>query len=919
MKFRTKLLYLVASISVAMLGLLARLYAMQISGAERYEIDSEAVGRRVNLTFPARAAITDRNGDVLVENDSRWELEIDCLRFCAPEGAARRAQLDPTAWPDPSEACALQVTAQDIEAATFPSPATVRRFFAGWQLRSNPVARRDHERSIQRLCAIAGLDPIEVGAKLALVDAEVDAIVHAAISTEAAPRAVLLKAYRRARQAAADPEYWERIRRFPHSLALEPLLAARLDGVRQRGIILTAIRSAVKEHPNVLREILSAALHNARERSIAADDQAFDSGASNGTALAVSGAPAAERASAWSAERPAMWTKLAEDLSAVNTMDGSAVEPALDALVARTELESTRIEQRLANLRSRVIAPWIEDYRTRWIQYLAAQPNGQARGTSNQARLTSNPLKLGEDLSRQTADALTLCSDVIEGLHISPRMLRHQTDARLLPHLIGAVGLPDSERLDAMLREESALLAFGDLIERWYGGDEEAFEPVARAALAGQPLGISGIELAFDSALRGVAGARVSLVDARGTLRSIEGEWPAGHAAPLRLTVDRKLQEFAMTAVRRWEPRLRESAVQRSAHDAWAAVGGESAFALRGAIVLLDAKTGAILALLNFPSYDPELLAADSPEGEAYRKRILHGDDALPPARSWLRESPMLNRSVSGAYAPGSTFKILSSIAMLESKTLTARSRFNEGEGKAVVQGRGFKLTTYHGAGDVDLEGAIAHSSNGYFWHYSELMPGASPAERFSRVLEPWSRTFGFGEIPGVELTGQSRGKLPNPRTVSASDLAQLCIGQGRMLASPLQVARFMAAVANRGKLPTPHLALDSDLSTTETGVTPSTWTIVIEGMKDVVSSGTAAKSRICKRLNVAAKTGTAQIGHFTDARGTRHEIPTHAWFAGFAPAEKPKIAFAVLAEYSGLYGGDLADLTGEILEFALR
>jgi penicillin-binding protein 2 len=277
---------------------------------------------------------------------------------------------------------------------------------------------------------------------------------------------------------------------------------------------------------------------------------------------------------------------------------------------------------------------------------------------------------------------------------------------------------------------------------------------------------------------------------------------------------------------------------------------------------------------------------------------------------------------------------VLTAIAMLEDGVVNAQSSFDDVRNTYRIGSETMKTSHFTGSG-IRIIDAISRSSNGYFWHYSTKMGSGRARQGLSECLLPWSRRFGFGERPGLDVSGlQASGRLPRPgRVDDPPELARNVIGQGAMTVSPLQVARFMAAVAARGKLTTPHIASESAGSPVQLEVSDRTWELVHRGMYECVNDGygTASKSRVLRRIVAAGKTGTAQTGHFwsRDAwarrqagdKGVQPDIPKpdHAWFAGFAPASKPKYAFVMLAEFSGLPGGDVADCVGEVVEAALK
>jgi penicillin-binding protein 2 len=212
------------------------------------------------------------------------------------------------------------------------------------------------------------------------------------------------------------------------------------------------------------------------------------------------------------------------------------------------------------------------------------------------------------------------------------------------------------------------------------------------------------------------------------------------------------------------------------------------------------------------------------------------------------------------------------------------------------------------------LGDALAQSCNVYFFHAADQM-GPAP-------LVNWATRFGFGRPAGIDLPGESAGRVPTPATIRdleghawrAGDTQALAIGQGSLMVTPLQVARLMAAVANGGSLVTPHVVSDLGLvqladgqsgsdESEETistqppqpikGLQPSTLRIIQEGLRRVVAdpAGTAYATVRLKSVSIAGKTGTAETG------GGRAD---HAWFAGYAPADSPKVAFVVVLQHAG-------------------
>jgi len=254
------------------------------------------------------------------------------------------------------------------------------------------------------------------------------------------------------------------------------------------------------------------------------------------------------------------------------------------------------------------------------------------------------------------------------------------------------------------------------------------------------------------------------------------------------------------------------------------------------------------------------------------------------------------------AIPPGSVFKIVSAIALLESRTLDARQSMDcQGY---LTHPDGLRCAIYGrygiGHGPVNLSDALAFSCNVYFFHHARAMEPA--------VISEWARNLGVGQPSGVNLPFEAAGSLPGdddfrrsgPGKWRVADTQALAIGQSSLTMTPLQVVRLMAAVANGGYLVKPRLDVsETALSEKVVGLQPSTLDAVREGLERVVadSEGTAHRTVYLENLSIAGKTGTAETG------AGRVD---HAWFAGYAPAEQPRVALVVVLEHAG-DGGSLA------------
>lgn len=384
---------------------------------------------------------------------------------------------------------------------------------------------------------------------------------------------------------------------------------------------------------------------------------------------------------------------------------------------------------------------------------------------------------------------------------------------------------------------------------------------------ANDRLGRTGLEKQFEKALRGKRGVRVTGRPlGRGKPKLLFQELPV-NGADLRTTIDMRLQRVAEKAL---EERIAELTREFQAAGRTPPPGG--------AVVLMAVKTGEVLALATTPRYDPGRF------GKQFRKLV-----ADP-------RHPLVDRATGGRRVPppGSVFKILSGIAGLAEQKISAGSSFNC-RGYMHQPGR-FRCWNTRGHGPVDLTDAIAQSCNVYFYHVGERLGGDA--------LAAWGEAFGFGRKTGVGLPGEKAGVMPSPgwkfgrlgRPWFKADSRFTAIGQGMLETTPLQVARFMAAVATRGKLPKARIVAGAP-EVRRIEVDGWIWNAVHRGMIQVVAGrrGTASRYGL-EQFNLAAKTGTAEVGRNQE---------THAWIAGFAPHDAPEVAIAVLVENSG-HGGEV-------------
>ncbi|MBC7820866.1 MAG: hypothetical protein IAG10_28610 [Planctomycetaceae bacterium] len=447
----------------------------------------------------------------------------------------------------------------------------------------------------------------------------------------------------------------------------------------------------------------------------------------------------------------------------------------------------------------------------------------------------------------------------------------------------------------------------------------------------GDTIGRSGIEQSYEHVLHGVRGQRKIVRDHHGTIVRTEVVRPPQPGRDVVLNFSIALQAEAT--------KLLEEVVEGTAGDELQRPPG-------GCIVAIDVQTGAILAAATAPTFDVN--------------ELLAGNDELRRAIEEDERRPQISRAMQMALPPGSVFKAVSAVAVLESHRLDARHRIDPDREIECVgylkDPNKFRCYHSHAHYGTDLTQALARSCNVYFFKAAQTL-GPQPLVR-------WADEFGFGQLTGVDVPGERRGHVPRPpealpksrngtkspielvsherSTVEEAnslkpaspwehdgaasatksrrepwydgDTLGLAIGQSRLTVTPLQIARLMAAIANDGWLVTPHVA--REISAGDEGEALATATIepnrrrlpdlsegtlarVREGLEQVVAhpQGTGFKTVRMKEVKIAGKTGTAEIG------GGR---PDHAWFAGYVPADRPRIAFVVVLEQAGS-GGKVA------------
>jgi penicillin-binding protein 2 len=341
-----------------------------------------------------------------------------------------------------------------------------------------------------------------------------------------------------------------------------------------------------------------------------------------------------------------------------------------------------------------------------------------------------------------------------------------------------------------------------------------------------------------------------------------------------------------------------------------------------GSIVAIDPKTGGILAMVSSPTFKPKLLTG------ADRKKHI-GELLLNPAL------PLLNRTVGATYSPGSTFKTLQALVGLHEGVIN--TNFTVSCGGAFYgcgSGKPMKCLDY---GTFNLRNAITISDNTYFATVMQKVINNPIYPNIDSSLAAWDRymyAFGLGHKLGVDVPSEKRGNIPTPayfnKTYGAGkwnycSFRSVSIGQGEVDVTPIQVANEMAYIANKGWYKIPHL-VDSieggdKFSVLENfkkknsaiDINDSIYEAVHDGMQGVVDRGTGTNAKV-KGIVICGKTGTVENYY----RGVKQ--PNHAFFAGFAPRDNPKIAIMCVVENSGRFGGTYAaPIVGLMIEKYLK
>ena len=403
----------------------------------------------------------------------------------------------------------------------------------------------------------------------------------------------------------------------------------------------------------------------------------------------------------------------------------------------------------------------------------------------------------------------------------------------------------------------------------------------------GDYVGDLGVERSYEPYLRGVKGKEILYRDAHGR---VQGHYANGaydqqpvSGRNLTLSIDANLQAYA------------ESLMVNKV----------------GAVVAIEPKTGEVLCAVSAPSFDPRLLVGRQ-RGKNY------SDLYKAPFK------PLFDRAVSATYPPGSTFKPTQGLIGLQEGAITPNTPFPCHHGFHLGS---FKLGCHGHPSPLPLIPAIATSCNGYFCStLINILGNRSKYPTIQDAFEKWKNymvSMGYGYPLGIDIPHEKRGFIPNNQFYNKAfkteawktiNIISISIGQGEIMATPLQIANLSATIANRGWFYTPHVVhaiqdtlLPDTFSVKRKTLIDSHWyDYIVQGMRGAVTGGTCRKASLdVKDIEVCGKTGTAQNPHGKD----------HSVFMGFAPMDDPKIAICVFVEQGGFgatYGVPIGSLVME-------
>ena len=503
------------------------------------------------------------------------------------------------------------------------------------------------------------------------------------------------------------------------------------------------------------------------------------------------------------------------------------------------------------------------------------------------------PVPVAEEVPEETIVYLREHQDQFPGVAAPTRPLRAYPNGALGAHLLGYVGQTTKEELDARRSKG------------YREGDE---------------IGKQGIEKAYEEDLRGAPGSKRLQVNSSGkVLGPPLLETSPKQGRDLFLTVDLDIQTVAEQSLAQG---LEAARGQRDRNE------GKNFVAPAGSVVVMNPQDGSILAMASFPTFEPA--------------QFVNGirPDVFRVLQDPANSAPLNNRAIQGLYSPGSTFKLMTSIAAIEKGLVAPQTTILDGGRYQLQRCRGERCVFRNAGGiahgRVNLARALTVSSDVYYYRLGEQF--WNQREQHGNAMQDVARRLGFGARTGIPLAPEAVGRVPDPATRKrlneqspnlfpngdwrTGDNVNLSIGQGEMAVTPLQLANAYAAFANGGALYQPRVVEKvvgqdrrihrqvAPLKLRDVALPPNVRDPILAGLRGVISAGDGTAAGAFAgfpqdRMSVAGKTGTVQVARKQDT----------ALFVAFAPVENPQYVVAVVMEESGFGGSVAAPVARRILE----
>lgn len=486
------------------------------------------------------------------------------------------------------------------------------------------------------------------------------------------------------------------------------------------------------------------------------------------------------------------------------------------------------------------------------------------------------PRVIKRDLTPEIVAFIKEHGEDFKGIDIINDPIREYPNGALGSHILGYL----SEISDSEMKETNGQYELGDQI------------------------GKSGVEKEYEGVLRGAKGQEFIEVNANNSpIRTLKREEP-DPGNNLILTIDADIQAVTEKALANGIAIARKNGFNANA----------------GAAVVMDPKTGEVIAMASLPTYDPRIFSGGISTADW---------NDLNDQKNLF---PLNNRAMMSSYPPGSTFKVVTSVAGLRTGVINEKTRFVcngswSGWGKKWIKWCWKKS----GHGSRNLIEALTVSCDSFFYDVGFLIH-----KRGNEELQHWSRVLGLGKKTGIDLPGETTGRIPDkswkkefnkswPENQSwfPGDTVNMSIGQGDTLLSPVQLATIYATVANEGNIPTPHVVKDvlttdekavsrtTNNALKDSGIPKSDFKSIKTGLKQVTKSaeGTAASAFRGLDIEIAGKTGTSEVFGKDD----------FAFFASFAPADDPQYVIAVVIEQGGHGGSAAAPVARQIYDYLFK